>query len=153
MSDLIPADPGLDAAYARIRSILAEARNRAYLAINAAMVAAYWEVGRTIVEVEQQGAERAGYGRQLVEDLARRLRADLGKGFDRSNLWHMRAFYLAYPILDAVRRELSWTHYRILSASITPTREAFTKRRPSRRDGPPGSLSVRSDRSSSSGWP
>jgi hypothetical protein len=50
----------------------------------------------------------------LIEEISNRLRADFGKGFDPSNLWHMRKFYLAYPILDAVRRELSWTHYRLL---------------------------------------
>ena len=96
------------------RSILAEARKQTWQAVNSAMVTAYWEIGRAIVEQEQNGGERAEYGRQVVENLARRLREDFGKGFDRSNLWHMRAFHLAYPILDAVRRELSWTHYRVL---------------------------------------
>src|SRR5262245_47547428 len=78
------------------------------------MVAAYWEIGRVIIEEEQRGNDRAEYGRRLVEDLAVRLTAEFGKGFDRSNLWHMRAFYVAYPILDALRRELSWTHFRTL---------------------------------------
>jgi predicted nuclease of restriction endonuclease-like (RecB) superfamily len=124
MNDLTP-DRRLDQVYERIRAILDEARDRAYQAINSAMVAAYWEIGRTIVEEEQQGHERAGYGKQVVENLAGRLQADFGKGFDRSNLWNMRAFYLAYPKLDAVRRELSWTHYRILLRVENPDARSF----------------------------
>src|SRR5579884_3824883 len=106
--------PHLDRAYQRIRDILAEARDQAWQAVNQAMVAAYWHVGQVLVEEEQHGRQRAGYGQRLVETTAERLRAEFGKGFDRSNLWHMRDFYLAYPKLDAVRRELSWTHYRLL---------------------------------------
>jgi predicted nuclease of restriction endonuclease-like (RecB) superfamily len=100
--------------YDRIRGILDGARRQTWQAVNAAMLVAYWEIGRAIVEEEQRGKARAAYGKRLIYDLADRLSSDYGKGFDRSNLWHMRAFYLAYPILDAVRRELSWTHYRLL---------------------------------------
>jgi predicted nuclease of restriction endonuclease-like (RecB) superfamily len=124
MNDLTP-DPRLDQAYQRIRAILADARNRAYQAINSAMVAAYWEIGRTIVDEEQQGHQRADYGKQVVESLAGRLKADFGKGFDRTNLWNMRAFYLAYPKLDSVRRELSWTHYRLLIRVENPDARSF----------------------------
>ncbi len=52
--------------------------------------------------------------KKLIKELSKRLKADFGKGFDPSNLWHMRSFFLAFPILDAVRRELTWTHYRLL---------------------------------------
>ena len=78
------------------------------------MVEAYWEVGRRIVEEEQAGRERADYGKRVIAGLSDRLREEFGKGYDRSNLFHMRAFFLAYPIVDAVRRQLSWTHYRLL---------------------------------------
>ena len=108
------AAEGFRDVYERIKAILAEARSTWYCAINTAMVTAYWEIGRTIVEEEQQGEHRAEYDQALVEELSVRLKADFGKGFDRSNLWHMRSFYLSYPILDALRRELSWTHYRLL---------------------------------------
>jgi predicted nuclease of restriction endonuclease-like (RecB) superfamily len=121
----VPASPAFDAAYARIRGILSESRNRAYHAINSVMVLAYWEIGRTIVEVEQQGQERADYGRRLLSELSQRLRSDFGKGFDPSNLSMMRAFYLAYPIFDAVRQELSWTHYRILLRVENPAARSF----------------------------
>src|SRR4030042_2072717 len=100
--------------YKAIKEILEEARSTAFRAVNFAMVQAYWNVGRVIVEDEQKGKVKAGYGRQLINELAERLTADFGKGFDPSNLWHMRSFFLAFPILDAVRRELTWTHYRLL---------------------------------------
>ena len=73
-----------------------------------------WEVGRHIVEFEQRGANRAEYGARLLPQLAERLTAEFGKGFDESNLRYMRLFYQAFPNRDALRHELSWTHYRLL---------------------------------------
>ena len=79
------------------------------------IVAAYPRIGEAIVEREQQGGERAGYGKKLVESLARRLKAAGLKGFRRNDLWYMRQFYSAYPEkLHALRGELSWRHYRLL---------------------------------------
>ena len=100
--------------YKQVASILNAARNKAYAAVNYAMVEAYWEIGRSIVE-EQGDEERAGYGDALLQGLAERLTEDFGRGFDASNLRYMRQFYLAFPIRDALRHELSWTHYRRLS--------------------------------------
>jgi predicted nuclease of restriction endonuclease-like (RecB) superfamily len=125
MNEIQPTPSGFQQTYERIKAILSEARAGAYRAINAAMVAAYWEIGRVIVEQEQQGHERAEYGQGLLVELSQRLSADFGRGFDRSNLWHMRSFYLSYPILDAVRRELSWTHYRLLLRVEKPEARAF----------------------------
>jgi DUF1016 N-terminal domain len=79
-----------------------------------AIISADYKIGRHIVEFEQNGAARAEYGKRLLPALAAALTTDFGKGFDAKNLWHMRRFFLAFPILDAVRRELSWTHYRTL---------------------------------------
>ena len=107
-------DIRFDALYQQVREILDSARNRAWQAVNTAMVESHWEVGRVIVEEEQAGKERADYGKHIINNLSRRLQADYGKGYDRSNLFHMRAFFLAYPIVDALRRQLSWTHYRSL---------------------------------------
>lgn len=103
-----------DGFYRQIASILDAARERAYAAVNFAMVEAYWEIGRSIVE-EQGGKERAEYGEALLQGLAERLTADFGKGFDARELRKMRQFYLSFPIRDALRPELSWTHYRRLS--------------------------------------
>ena len=108
-----------------IHEILTAARNRAWQAVNMAMVDAYWEVGRVIVQEEQAGKERAGYGKRLLEGLAARLQTEFGKGYDPSNLRNMRAFFLTYPIRDALRHELSWTHYRLLLRVDNPDARAF----------------------------
>lgn len=97
-----------------IRTVLNQARTQLQQTVNHAMVKTYWEVGRLIVEHEQQGETRASYGKQQLQGLADQLRVEFGKGFEVRNLRNMRAFYLAYPIWNAVRSELSWTHYRIL---------------------------------------
>jgi len=94
---------GLDDVYQRIKSVLAEARGRAHRAVNFAMVQAYWEIGRIIVEEEQKGKGRAQYGVRLVRELSQRLATDFGQGFDKRNLWFMRSFYLTYPIVNALR--------------------------------------------------
>lgn len=79
------------------------------------MVKAYWEIGREIVEEEQRGRDRAGYGEFLLIELAKDLSKEFGKGFTERNLRHIRSFYEAFPIRNALSSELSWTHYRILS--------------------------------------
>ena len=100
--------------YARIRAILETARHNAYRAVNFAMVQAYWQVGREIVEEEQRGKRRAGYGEYIIVMLAEKLTKDFSKGFDERNLRSMRSFYVTFPIRNALRSELTWTHYRLL---------------------------------------
>ena len=100
--------------YGVIRQVLESARKSAYKAVNFAMVQAYWQIGRLIVENEQNGENRAEYGKKVLEELAKRLTVDFGKGFDASNLRYMRLFYKAFTNCDALRHELSWTHYRLL---------------------------------------
>ena len=92
-----------------------QARSKAYRAVNVTMVEAYWNIGRAIVEQEQQGKERAEYGKYLIKDLSKRLTQDFGKGFDQSNLRNMRLFFKMFPIRDTLRHDLSWSHYRLLS--------------------------------------
>lgn len=112
MGNLVQED--ISGVYRQIKEVLTRARSRALQAVNSEMVACYWEIGRLIVEEEQRGEIRAEYGKRLIQELSNRLSAEFGKGFDKSNLWNMRAFYLEYPKVDALRRELSWTHYRLL---------------------------------------
>ena len=100
--------------YGAIRQVLETARQSAYKAVNFAMVQAYWQIGRLIVEDEQNGENRAEYGKKTLDGLAERLTADFGKGFDARELRRMRQFYLLFSKWDAVRPELSWTHYRLL---------------------------------------
>ncbi|HDZ61906.1 MAG TPA: DUF1016 domain-containing protein [Nitrospirae bacterium] len=105
---------GVDSVYGHIREILETARSSAYRAVNFEMVRAYWNIGRVIVEGEQKGKARSDYGTYLLDELSKRLTAEFGKGFDRTNISKMRVFYLAYPIVDALRPQLTWTHYRLL---------------------------------------
>lgn len=95
MSELQPAPE--EHLYERIAAILDEARSRVARSINTAMVHAYWLIGREIVEVEQHGAERAGYGEGLMKRVATRLSAKFGKGFSLASLKRMKQFYLAFP--------------------------------------------------------
>ena len=104
----------IDTTYKSIKTVLEEARSSAYTAVNFTMVQAYWHTGRIIVEQEQKGKERAEYGKGLLKELSKRLIRDYGRGFDESNLRNMRMFYLTFPKCDALRHELSWTHYRLL---------------------------------------
>jgi predicted nuclease of restriction endonuclease-like (RecB) superfamily len=97
-----------------IRHLLDQSRQRLQKNVNSTMVQSYWQVGYLIVEDEQQGENRANYGKQILKQLANVLTAEFGKGFDLTNLRKMRQFYLAFPIRDALRLELSWTHYRTL---------------------------------------
>jgi hypothetical protein len=91
--------------YSRIKEILEAARNKVYRTANSEMVIAYWNIGHIIVEEEQKGSGRADYGKLLVETLSFKLTSEIGKGFDKTNLWNMIRFYKTFPILDAVRRE------------------------------------------------
>lgn len=104
----------LDKAYKDIKAILEKARSKAFRAVNTAMAQAYWYIGKVIIEEEQRGVARAEYGKGLIQGLAKRLSAEFGRGFDERNLWFMRSFYLTYPKVNALRSELSWTHYRLL---------------------------------------
>jgi predicted nuclease of restriction endonuclease-like (RecB) superfamily len=97
-----------------LRELIQDARQKVLRAVDAVQVQTCWEIGRHIVEFEQGGSARAEYGARLLQTLASSLAAEFGRGFDTSNLRYMRLFYQAFPIRDALRHELSWTHYRNL---------------------------------------
>ena len=99
----------------QLRQLIQDARNQALRAVDWVQVKTYWEIGRHIIEFEQAGESRAVYGKRLMPQLAERLTQEFGQGFDQRNLRNMRAFYQAFPIWNAVRTELSWTHYRQLT--------------------------------------
>ena len=98
-----------------VRAILSRARAAVYVMANAAMVEAYWNVGREIVE-KQGGATRAKYGNGLIRVLAEKLTAEFGEGFTVTNLKYMRQVYLAFPNRHTLCDQLSWSHYRTLAA-------------------------------------
>ena len=110
---------------ASLGQIIQQARQRATQAVDVVQVQTCWELGRHIVEFEQGGQARAVYGQRLLPTLAQSLTAQFGKGFDERNLRHMRAFYGAFPIRNALRTELSWTHYRLLLRLDNPQARAW----------------------------
>ena len=114
-STLIPTEL-LDA----LRTLIQQGRQQALRAVDMVQVQTCWEVGRHIVEFEQAGEARATYGKKLLPRLADILSREFGKGFDDRNLRNMRAFYLTFPIWNAVRTELSWTHSRNLLRVSNP---------------------------------
>jgi predicted nuclease of restriction endonuclease-like (RecB) superfamily len=101
--------------YQEVKRLIVDAQRRVYVSSNAILLKLYWDIGQQIVEIEQDGKERAAYGKSVLKNLSEQLSLDFGKGFDASNLRNMRQFYLAFQKWDAVRHKLSWTHYRILS--------------------------------------
>jgi len=107
---------------ANLREVIKTARQHALHAVDMVQVRTCWTIGRYIVEFEQGGATRAAYGKRLIIDLAESLTAEFGKGFDERNLRHMRAFYTSFSNWNALRSELSWTHYRssFESMNLTP---------------------------------
>ena len=108
--------------YENIRAVLAESRTKVMNVINSTMVQAYWEIGR---EINEAIGERAEYGKQLLQFLAKRLTAEFGKGYTVPNLRNMRQFYQMFPIRYTLRSELSWSHYRLLMRVDEPKRREF----------------------------
>lgn len=111
--------------YQKVKDLLVKARTRALQAVNTEMVVCYWNIGRLIVEEEQRGEKRAEYGKQVIKDLSKKLTAEFGKGFNSRNLWFMRNFFVTYPKVNALRTELTWTHYRILLRVENPDARSF----------------------------
>ena len=105
----------IDILFLTVKEIVMKAKNFAYRSSNAIMLNMYWEVGQLIVEDEQEGKAKAIYGKATLKNLSKFLTVEFGTGFDESNLRNMRQFLFAFPIRDAVRHELSWTHYRMIS--------------------------------------
>lgn len=114
MSENLPQSSEHNQLLGNIRELLNQGRKQVAQTVNSAMVQTYWEIGRLIVEDEQQGEVRAEYGKAVLKSLSQALTKEFGKGFDASNLRNMRLFYLAFSNRDAVRHNLSWTHYRTL---------------------------------------
>ncbi|MFS8931320.1 PDDEXK nuclease domain-containing protein [Cupriavidus taiwanensis] len=98
MSELVPGSPDYGSMHGRIVSLLEAARRAAARSVNVLMTATYWEIGRRIVEFEQGGQDRAGYGQALLKRLSADLSGRFGRGFSERNLEQMRLFYQAWPI-------------------------------------------------------
>ena len=110
--------------YREVKEILTTARNKVFRAANFAMVEAYWNIGKVIVE-KQGGKETAEYGSRLLENLSEKMTRDFGKGFTTTNLKYMRQFYLTFPNRHTLCDDLSWSHYRLLMRVENKRARAF----------------------------
>jgi len=101
--------------YVEIANLVAKAREKALRKTNSILLNLYWNIGKIIIENEQNGNFKAKYGDYTLKKLSHQLNNEFGSGFDERNLNNMRAFYIGFPIWNAVSSKLTWTHYRILS--------------------------------------
>ena len=108
-----------------IRELLENARKNVAQQVNTQLLTTYWNIGRIIVEYEQQNQIRADYGKQTLRELSKELTREVGKGFSRSNLQNMRAFYLAYEKCQTVSGKLSWSHYCELLSITDENKRSF----------------------------
>lgn len=108
-----------------IRELLETTRKNVAQQVNTQMLTTYWNIGRIIVEYEQQNQLRAEYGKQTLKELSKELTREFGKGFSRSNLQNMRAFYLAYEKCQTVSGKLSWSHYCELLSITDENKRSF----------------------------
>lgn len=111
-----------------IKNVIISSRQKVAYEVNTAMINAYWNVGRIIVENEQNGNIKAEYGKQIIRELSKELRNVLGTGFSVSNLFNMRKFYITYPKFQTVSGKLSWSHYcELLSIENEDERNFYEK--------------------------
>ena len=133
---MLPENPNL---FQSVKHVLDSAYCNVYRAANSAMVAAYWEIGRLIVEEEQNGSTRADYGKQILKELSEKLISEYGRGYSVTNLKYFRQFFLVFPnlfinnlltnndiqIRQTLSGELSWSHYSLLMRVETQKAREF----------------------------
>ena len=108
-----------------IRELLLNARQRVAVQVNTELLSTYWNIGKVIVEHEQESKDRADYGKQTLKELSKGLTKEFGKGFSVSNLQFMRRFYQSYQIQQTVSVKLSWSHYCELLTISDPDKRSF----------------------------
>ena len=107
---LIDSNSEVNEIFDSIKELVINSRNKVYQTVNTEMLKLYWNIGKTIMEI-QQGDERASYGDAVLEKLSKRLTEEFGKGFSKRNLERMRKFYIYFPKATTVSSQLSWAHY------------------------------------------
>lgn len=111
-----------------IRNLLISSRSYLQQSVNSVMVQTYWQIGKMIVEDEQNGKDRAEYGKRQLEHISKALTVEFGKGFDTTNLRNMRRFYITFPIQETLSLKLSWSHYcKIMRIDNPNAREWYIK--------------------------
>ena len=117
-----------DKLYTEIADLIHSARYAVVSQVNTTLLITYWNVGKLIVEYEQNSQLRAEYGKQQLKELSKRLTKDFGKGFSRANLQWMRVLYTKYPICQTLSSKLSWSHYcELLTISDDDKRSFYEK--------------------------
>ncbi|MDD5814727.1 MAG: PDDEXK nuclease domain-containing protein [Bacteroidales bacterium] len=114
-----------------ISSIIEEGRKKAYTTAGQTAIATFWNVGRRIVEEEQQGSERAKYGTELISELSNKLTLTYGNSYSKRNLQYYRKFYIQFPDFEKVNElvhNLSWTHIRRLLSVTNPEAQLWYMR-------------------------
>ena len=120
--------PAQDKLYSQIAELLQQSRQKVAIQVNTTLVVTYWNIGRLIVEDEQNSSQRAEYGKQVLKVLSKRLTQNFGKGFSRANLQWMRLLYIKYPICQTLSSKLTWSHYcELLSISDDDKRSFYEK--------------------------
>ena len=108
--ELIKDDIKINNIFDSIKELVISSRSKVYSTVNTEMLNLYWNIGKSIMEI-QQGDERASYGDAVLEKLSQKLTNEFGKGFSKRNLERMRKFYICFPIATTVSSQLSWSHY------------------------------------------
>ncbi|MGF7028331.1 MULTISPECIES: DUF1016 N-terminal domain-containing protein [Sphingobacterium] len=110
-----------------IKAIIVQSKENAVRAVDHQRTLMYWDIGKRIFEQEQQGKDRADYGKYLTQYLAKALEPEFGSGFSRRQIELFRQFYRVFPIANALRSQLSWTQYRLLMRlDLDEQREFYT---------------------------
>ena len=109
----------------QIQTIIGTSRDRAIRSVDNERVLMYWQIGKVIFEEEQAGKERAEYGRYLIKSISDVFQPQFGSGFTVSQLEMNRQFFRTFPIANALRSQLSWTHYRVLIRLENEDKRAF----------------------------
>ena len=109
----------------QIKDIVSNAQRRAVRSVNAERVVMYWQIGKVIFEEEQQGKDRAEYGKYLLKSISKELQPLFGSGFSVRQLERYRQFYRTFPIASALRTQLNWTHYKTLISIKNQDKRTF----------------------------
>jgi DUF1016 N-terminal domain len=109
----------------QIHSIIAAAQEKAIRSVDTERVLMYWQIGKVILEEEQEGKERAEYGKFLIKTISQTFQPQYGTGFSVRQLERCRQFYRTFPITTALRTQFSWTHYKTLMSIDNQDKREF----------------------------
>ena len=118
-------DKGIETFIEEIKQIIDDSRSKALRSVDFCRVQMYWAIGKRISEKEQQGKERADYGKYIIRNLSKEIEPLYGSGFGVRQLERSRQFYRMYPIASTLRTQLSWSQYKLLIAIPDPEKREY----------------------------